>query len=86
MAGSDRLRRSDREIGVPFGVMKLTIAISRKAAPSTVTNNTLGSVSSSRCNHDSQTTNLSGILNSWKVAMPYWKVEIAHTLSSLIPN
>ena len=47
MAGRDRLRRSDREIGVPFGVMKFTIAISRKAAPRTVTNNTLGSVSNS---------------------------------------
>lgn len=51
IAGSDRLRRSDCEIGAPLGVIKFTIAISRMAAPSKVINNTLGSFSHVKCSH-----------------------------------
>lgn len=79
IAGSDRLRRSDCEIGTPFGVMKLTIAISRMAAESTVINVTLCSFSNADCSHGDQTTYLSCILNSQKVALPYCKAEMAHT-------
>lgn len=71
MAGSDRLRRSDCEIGAPFGVIKLTIAISRMAAASKVINDILGNFSNVGCSQRNRMTNLSGILNSWKVALPY---------------
>ena len=40
IAGSDRVSRSDCEIGAPLGVMKLEIAISRITAANKVINNT----------------------------------------------
>ncbi len=42
IAGNDRLRRSDCDIGASFGVIKLTAAISSMTAPIRVINKTLG--------------------------------------------